>query len=128
MTDTRMKFKTRLWITFVTMIVLPIVLTAIAFGIISYTVIHKEGLNYGIEINNYTMWSDSISSFGKLTDEVFYKLEIQADMDPSRFLNKKFLANPSDTSIISPFFPLPLTSAFKITFMSYLLCTVFIVA
>lgn len=91
MTDTRMKFKTRLWITFVTMIVLPIVLTAIAFGIISYTVIHKEGLNYGIEINNYTMWSDSISSFGKLTDEVFYKLQIQADMDPSRFLNKKFL-------------------------------------
>ena len=46
MTDTRMKFKTRLWITFVTMIVLPIVLTAIAFGIISYTVIHKEGLNF----------------------------------------------------------------------------------
>ena len=91
MTDTRMKFKTRLWITFVTMIVLPIVLTAIAFGIISYTVIHKEGLNYGIEINNYTMWSDSISSFGKLTDEIFYKLQIQAEMDPSRFLNKKYL-------------------------------------
>ena len=67
-----MKFKTRLWITFVTIIILPVILTSIAFGVVSYQVIHKEGLNYGIEINDYTMWSDSISSFGKLTDEIFY--------------------------------------------------------
>ena len=86
-----MKFKTRLWITFVTMIVLPVILTSIAFGIISYTLIHKEGMNYGIEINDYTMWSDSISSFGKVTDEVFYKLQIQAEMDSSRFLEEDYL-------------------------------------
>ena len=91
-----MKFKTRLWITFIMMIILPIVLTSIAFGIISYMVIHKEGLNYGIEINNYTMWSDSISSFGQLTDEIFYKLEIQAHMDSSRFLDKEYLGEVNE--------------------------------
>lgn len=88
-----MKFKTRLWITFVTIIILPVVLTSIAFGLISYQVIHKEGLNYGIEIKDYTMWSDSLSSFGKLTDEIFYKLQMQVDMDSSRFLDKKYLSD-----------------------------------
>lgn len=88
-----MKFKTRLWITFVTIIILPVVLTSIAFGLISYQVIHKEGLNYGIEIKDYTMWSDSLSSFGKLTDEIFYKLQMQVDMDSSRFLDKRYLSD-----------------------------------
>ena len=87
-----MKFRTRLWITFTTIIVLPVILTSIAFGIISYQVIHKEGLSYGIEINDYTMWSDSLSSFGELTDEIFYKLQMQVNMDPSRFLDKRYLS------------------------------------
>ena len=91
-----MKFKTRLWITFVTIIILPVILTSIAFGVISYQVIHKEGLNYGIEINDYTMWSDSISSFGKLTDEMFYKLRMQVEMDSSRFLDKKYLSEVNE--------------------------------
>lgn len=86
-----MKFKTRLWITFVTIIILPVILSIFSFGIISYYVIHKEGLSYGIEVNNYTMWADSISSFGHLTDEIFYKLQMQVDMDSSRFLDKKYL-------------------------------------
>jgi len=86
-----MKFKTRLWITFVTIIILPVILSIFSFGIISYHVIHKEGLNYGIEINNYTMWADSISSFEHLTDEIFYKLQIQVAMDSSRFLDKGYL-------------------------------------
>ena len=91
-----MKFKTRLWITFVTIIILPVILTSIAFGIISYQVIHKEGLNYGIEINDYTMWSDSISSFGELTDEMFYKLQMQVTMDPSRFMDKEYLSEVNE--------------------------------
>ena len=91
-----MKFKTRLWITFVTIIILPVILTSIAFGVISYQVIHKEGLNYGIEINDYTMWSDSISSFGELTDEMFYKLQMQVTMDPSRFMDKEYLSEVNE--------------------------------
>lgn len=86
-----MKFKTRLWITFATIIVLPVILTTIAFGIISYLVINSEGKNYGIEIKDFTMLSESISSFGELTEEAFYKLRAQVDLDPSRFLDKEYL-------------------------------------
>ncbi|MGN0304816.1 MAG: ATP-binding protein [Lachnospiraceae bacterium] len=86
-----MKFKTRLWITFATIIVLPVILTTIAFGIISYCVINSEGKNYGIEIKDFTMLSESISSFGELTEEAFYKLRAQVDLDPSRFLDKEYL-------------------------------------
>lgn len=87
-----MKFKTRLWITFSTIIILPVILTIIAFGAISFHLINSEGKSYGIEIQDYTMLSDSISSFGKLTDEVFYKLQAQVDLDPARFMDKDYLA------------------------------------
>lgn len=86
-----MKFRTRLWITFVTIIILPVILTAIAFAGISFHVITNEGRNYGIEVNNYTMLSDSISSFGRLTDGTFYKVREQAKSDPARFLDKEYL-------------------------------------
>lgn len=86
-----MKFKTRLWITFVTIIILPVILTTIAFGIISFCVISSEGKNYGIEIQDYSMLSESISSFGELTDEAFYKLRAQVELDPGRFLDTKYL-------------------------------------
>ena len=86
-----MKFKTRLWITFVTIIILPVILTAIAFACISFYVINSESKDYGIEIKDYTMLSDSLSSFGKLTDEAFYKLKAQVDMDASRFLDVNYL-------------------------------------
>ena len=91
-----MKFKTRLWITFVTLIILPVILSIFSFGTISYHLIHKEGLNYGIEINNYTMWADSLSSFSHLTDETFYKLQMQVDIDASRFLDKAYLDNVNE--------------------------------
>ncbi|MBQ9990109.1 MAG: HAMP domain-containing histidine kinase [Lachnospiraceae bacterium] len=87
-----MRFKTRLWITFATIIILPVILTIIAFGAISFHLINTEGKNYGIEVHDYTMLSDSISSFGKLTDEVFYKLQAQVDLDPARFMDREYLA------------------------------------
>ena len=47
-----LKFKTRLWITFVTIIILPVILTAIAFACISFYVINSESKDYGIEIKD----------------------------------------------------------------------------
>lgn len=86
-----MKFRTRLWITFAAIIILPVILTLIAFGAISFHLINSEGKSYGIEIKDYTMLSDSLSSFGKLTDEAFYKLWAQVSMDSSRFMDKEYL-------------------------------------
>lgn len=86
-----MNFKTKLWVMFLTLISLPVILTAITFSVLSYRVIQKEGMNYGIKVKNYTMWSDSLTSFEELTDEIFYRLQIQVTMDASRFLDKKYL-------------------------------------
>jgi signal transduction histidine kinase len=68
-----------------------VILTSLAFGVISIYVMHNEGQSYGIEVKNYTMLSDSLSSFGKLTDETFYKLQVQVNLDSSRFLDKEYL-------------------------------------
>ena len=86
-----MKFKTRLWITFVTLIILPVILISIAFTFISVHVIKTGGKNYGIEVNDFTMLSDSIADFAELTDETFYKLQVQVNLDSGRFLDEKYL-------------------------------------
>ena len=86
-----MNFKTRLWVTFITIIALPVILTAITFLILTYQVIHTEGMNYGIKVKNFTMWSDSIASFEELTDEMYLRLKMQVRIDSSRFLDKNYL-------------------------------------
>ena len=86
-----MKFKTRLWITFVTIILLPVILTTIAFTTICIVVISNDYKNYGIEVNDYMMLSDSLSSFGVLTDESFYQIREQATANPEIFLDKNYL-------------------------------------
>lgn len=86
-----MNFKMRLWVTFITIIALPVILTAITFLILTYQVIHTEGMNYGIKVKNFTMWSDSIASFEELTDEMYLRLKMQVRIDSSRFLDKNYL-------------------------------------
>lgn len=91
-----MNFKTKLWVMFLSIISLPVILTAVTFLLLSYRVIQKEGMNYGIKVENFTMWSDSLTSFEELTDEMFYRLQIQVEMDSSRFLDKKYLLQIND--------------------------------
>ena len=86
-----MNFKTKLWVMFLTIISLPVILTAVTFWVLSVRLIQREGMNYGIKIENYSMWSDSLTSFEELTDDIFYRLQIQVGMDSSRFLDKVYL-------------------------------------
>ncbi len=86
-----MKFKTRLWITFVTIIVLPVILTAAAFLGICYLVIQNECRDYGIETRDYIMLSDTISSFGILAEETFHTIKEEAQTNPDEFLNREYL-------------------------------------
>ena len=86
-----MNFKTRLWVTFITIIALPVILTTITFLILTYQLIQEEGMNYGIKVKNFTMWSDSIDSFEELTDQMYARLQMQVRIDPSRFLDKNYL-------------------------------------
>lgn len=86
-----MKFKTRLTITFLTIIILPVLLATVAFLGIAIYLAHNASPNYDIRENNYNIISDSISSFGELTDEIYYELQAQVGIDSTRFEDKKYL-------------------------------------
>lgn len=86
-----MKLRTRLLITSLTIIILPLMMTAIAFMAIGTYLMRSEQLSYGIEKINYAAMSESLESIGGLTEEMFEKLRIQAEKDPAVFENKEYL-------------------------------------
>lgn len=76
-----MKFRTRLQITFATIIILPLVLTALAFLCIGgYLLYPKEKL--GITEIDYSMLSGNIQSYGKITEDLYLRLKAEIDKDP----------------------------------------------
>lgn len=86
-----MKFRTRLIVTFVSIIVVPLVLAILAFLFFGIIMVRNSGTNYGIKVDNYVMLSDSIASFGKLTDDLFLQLEQQVEEDVSILLDEAYL-------------------------------------
>lgn len=66
-----MKFRTKLVITFLTVILLPLVLSAIAFVAIGAVMVHNSDLRYGFETTDYSTMSDSLASFSGITDDIF---------------------------------------------------------
>lgn len=86
-----MKLRTRLFITSITIVMLPLLLTAIAFLSIGAYLMRSEQLSYGIEKINYAAMSESLESIGDLTEEMFDKLCVQAKKDVSVFEDKAYL-------------------------------------
>lgn len=86
-----MKLRTRLWITSITIIVLPLLLTAVAFIGIGTYLMKSEQLSYGIEKVDYRVMSESLQSIGGLTEEMFEKLQAQAAMDAGAFEDMVYL-------------------------------------
>lgn len=87
-----MKFRTKLIITFLTVILLPLLLSAIAFLAIGAVLIHNSDLSYGFETTDYSTMSDSLASFSDITDDIFCDIEQLAETDPSRLEDKEYLA------------------------------------
>lgn len=86
-----MKLKTRLMITSLTIVILPLLLTAIAFMIIGTYLMRSEQLSYGIEKINYAAMSESLESIGGLTEEMFERLRDQAEKDSTVFEDREYL-------------------------------------
>ncbi len=100
-----MKFKTRLMITFTTIIVLPLMLTAIAFFIIGgYLVNLQQG--YKIQDIDYTLVSESFQAAAGTVDEIYNIIVEQAKEDVSRLEDVEFLKHLEET--------LPKSSAYYI--------------
>ena len=85
-----MKFRTRLRVTFVTIIALPLVLTALAFcGIGLYLMNIQDG--FPVEDLDYTAMTENMGEVVDATDGVFLNLKRQIAEDPSRLADREYL-------------------------------------
>lgn len=87
-----MKFKTRLVVTFVTIILLPLVLTATAFMGIGFYIINQRQ-NYGPDKWDYLSLAESMESINTETEEIYDFLLSQEKADVSKFEDKTYLRN-----------------------------------
>ncbi len=87
-----MKFKTKLIITFLTILVLPLILSGIAFVGIGVTIVHNSDLRYGIETSDYRTISDSLASFSEMTEELYRALEETALDRPAMLEDEEYLS------------------------------------
>lgn len=88
-----MKFKTKLAITFLTIILLPVLLSLVAFIMIGAVMVHTDEPSYGLGLSDYTMMSDTIDGFSGATDELFDKIlnasrDDEACLEDSSYLDK----------------------------------------
>lgn len=90
-----MKFKTRLWVTFATIVFLPLALTALAFITIGVTLMHAQQVKGAGDVDYATM-SDGMQTVGQQTQELYEKLLDKLEQDPDAFEDIGFLQSISD--------------------------------
>ena len=86
-----MKFRTKLIITFLIVILLPILLSGIAFIAVGAMVSYNSDLNFQIEISDDSTLSDSLASLSNTTNMMYIRLENIAEEDERRLEDKAFL-------------------------------------
>lgn len=86
-----MKFKTRLRVTFMTIILLPLVLTALAFIFIGVYLMNVQQGNTFREMD-YSMMSETMQAFVNTADVTCSVLTEQAARDPSKLEDMEYLA------------------------------------
>lgn len=90
-----MKLKTRLRITFASIILIPLLMSVIAFTTIAiYLMNAKEGISF-TDIDYDTM-SDNIQEVVNATDEAYYVLQKQAHKDSTLLEDKNYLKEVND--------------------------------
>ena len=86
-----MKFRTKLIITFLIVILLPILLSGIAFIAVGAMISYNSDLNFQIEISDESTLSDSLASLSNTTNMMYIRLENIAEEDERRLEDKAFL-------------------------------------
>ncbi len=91
-----MKFKTRLLITFLTVLILPLVLTAAAFlGIGGYLL--KDFNEYDVRNINRNMLTDTSQLFGEITDQVYLQIKNKIEQDKTQLESIVYLENINES-------------------------------
>lgn len=90
-----MKLKTRLRVTFASIILLPLLMSVMAFTVIAiYLVSTKQGLAF--EELDYVTMSDNMQELVSTTDEAYFVLQEQARTNPVRLEDKRYLTKIND--------------------------------
>lgn len=84
-----MKFKTRVMITFFSIIILPLTLTFIAYLCISARVMNVEH-GYGLSDMDYSMVYDSAQNFEQLSKDIFIKIKNQIQNGEARLSDRSY--------------------------------------
>ena len=86
-----MKFKTRLLVTFLTIVLLPLLLTMIAFMSIGAHLMNAQR-EFGLVNLDYNMMSEPAQTFERITEEIFEKVEIQIALDETQMEDEEYLS------------------------------------
>lgn len=86
-----MKLRTRLLVTFLTIIILPIALTALSAFSVGYYIQRNAKEAYGLEKIDLSLMIDPVHSFTQLTNEDFENLKQTVDHDVDRLNDVAFL-------------------------------------
>lgn len=86
-----MKFKTRLLVTFLTIVLLPLLLTAVAFVSIGGYLMNAQR-EYGMMNIDYTMMSEPAQTFEQISEDMFHKVKKQLDEDGTQLENREYLS------------------------------------
>lgn len=85
-----MKFKTRLRVTFISIIVLPLLLTILAFLTIGIYLMNVQPGGQLQELD-YSAMKDDMQDFIHVTDKAYYALLEQMEEDPAKLEDKEYL-------------------------------------
>lgn len=90
-----MKFRTRLLITFLTIILLPLVLAVTAFLAIGYNLSSGKE-EFGFRVSDYNVWIDPAQTSRTMTDEIFYKVKNEMVENPYLLEDRNILNSISE--------------------------------
>ena len=91
-----MKFRTRLWVTFATIALLPLALTAAAFIIIVVVLSQSQPIS-GLEAVDYNSLSDSMQDVGVQVQQLYDELQIRLKEDENAFEDVAYLQEVNDS-------------------------------
>ena len=87
-----MKLRTRLMVTFLIIVILPILLTSVAYSVVRIATRQNIRETYGVENVSMSLISNPVEGFSELTDAEYEELKVVAQTAPEQFSNEGFLA------------------------------------
>lgn len=86
-----MKLKTKLWITFIIIVALPILLTTVAYLVIGASVVLDMRDTYGEDSISFSLASNPASVYDEIINEHYDTIKEYALVEPTQLENKEFL-------------------------------------